>query len=129
MRKRVLLAASVVLSMPLAFVFIGSSVAGRVVCDPLCAPSYDAPRKDNNHRGQGLRHANDVAGEHGFKGRDNARLKQDTHRPGGSGVPDPTPAPVPVPVPAPTTTTTTTDTNTVTDPVLNTGTFPLGGGL
>jgi hypothetical protein len=141
MRKRLLLAASVVLSIPLVFVFVRPSVAGQVVCNPLCAPTFDAPssadnhrghRKDNDHRGQGLRHANDVAGEHGFEGRDNARLKQDAHRPGGSGVPDPTPvpAPVPVPAPAPTPDPTTTGTTTVTDPTLTSPpTITLSGGL
>lgn len=105
MFKRTMVAASAVLSLPLIFSGVGVGVAQNVVCDPHCSPTYGNSTSDS-HRGQGLRHANDVAGDHGFEGRDNARRKQDAHRPGGSGVPDPTPAPVPVPPP---TTTTTTD--------------------
>src|SRR5512147_3177724 len=105
MIKVAVVAASAVLSLPLIFSGVGVGMAQNVVCDPHCSPTYGNSTSDS-HRGQGLRHANDVAGDHGFEGRDNARRKQDAHRPGGSGVPDPTPAPVPVPPP---TTTTTTD--------------------
>jgi hypothetical protein len=97
MLKRALLAASAAISIPL--IFSGVSLAQQVVCNPLCSPGYNHSNSADDHRGQGLRHANDVAGKHGFEGRDNARLKQDAHRPGGSGVPDPTPVPPPVPPP------------------------------
>src|SRR5512147_151088 len=100
MIKVALVAASAVLSLPLIVSGVGVSMAQQVICNPHCSPTYGNSTSDS-HRGQGLRHANDVAGEHGFEGRDNARQKQDAHRPGGSGVPDP--APVPVPVPTPTT--------------------------
>jgi hypothetical protein len=101
MLKRVLFAASAAISIPL--IFSGVSLAQQVVCNPLCSPGYNHSNSADNNRGQGLRHANDVAGDHGFDGRDNARQKQDAHRPGGSGVPDPTPVPPPVidPVPLP----------------------------
>jgi hypothetical protein len=105
MIKVALVAASAVLSLPLIFSGVGVSVAQQVICNPHCSPTYGNSTSDS-HRGQGLRHADDVAGEHGFEGRDNARQKQDAHRPGGSGVPAPTPVPVPPPVtpppPAPT---------------------------
>ena len=94
MCRRILLAVAVVLSG--SSMFVGPSTAQQVVCNPHCSPAYE------DHRGQGLRNANDVAGEHGFEGRDNARQKQDAHRPGGSGVPDPNPpAPPPADVPPP----------------------------
>ena len=93
MYKWKLITASAVLSTPL--IFLGVSVAQQVVCNPLCTPGYNNPRVDGSHRGQGLRNANEVAGEHGFEGRDNARQKQDAHRPGGSGVPDSAPPPPP----------------------------------
>ena len=101
MLKRVLLAASAAISIPL--IFSGVSLAQQVVCNPLCSPGYNHSTSADAHRGKGLMNANDVAGDHGFKGRDNARQKQDAHRPGGSGVPDPTPVPPPVidPVPPP----------------------------
>ena len=99
MYKWKLVTASAVLSIPL--IFSGVSMAQQVVCNPLCSPGYNNPRVDGNHRGQGLRNANEVAGEHGFEGRDNARRKQDTHRPGGSGVLDPAPPPPAPPPPAP----------------------------
>lgn len=97
MYKWKLVTVSAVLSMPL--IISGVSVAQQVVCNPLCTPGYNKPRIDGNHRGQGLTNANEVAGEHGFNGRDNARLKQDAHRPGGSGVSDPAPPPPPPPTP------------------------------
>jgi hypothetical protein len=97
MLTRVLLAASAALAIP--FIFSGVSLAQQVVCNPLCSPAYNHSRSADDHRGQGLRHANEVAGEHGAEGRDNARRKQDAHRPGGSGVPDPTPVVVVPPVP------------------------------
>lgn len=96
MIKGKLVAASAVLSIPL--IVSGVGVAQQVICNPHCSITYGNSTSDD-HRGQGLRQANDVAGEHGFEGRDNARLKQDAYRPGGSGVPDPTPPPPP---PAPT---------------------------
>ena len=101
MLKRILLAASAAISIPL--IFSGVSLAQQVVCNPLCSPGYNHSTSADAHRGKGLMNANDVAGDHGFKGRDNARQKQDAHRPGGSGVPDPTPVPPPVidPVPPP----------------------------
>ena len=104
MIKVALVAASAVLSLPLIVSGVGVSVAQQVICNPHCSPTYGNSTSDS-HRGQGLRHANDVAGEHGFEGRDNARQKQDAHRPGGSGVPAPTPVPVPPPVTPPTPTT------------------------
>jgi hypothetical protein len=97
MLTRVLLAASAALAIPL--IFSGVSLAQQVVCNPLCSPAYNHSKSADDHRGQGLRHANEVAGEHGAAGRDNARRKQDAHRPGGSGVPDPTPVVVVPPVP------------------------------
>jgi hypothetical protein len=63
--------------------------AGAVVCDPLCAP----PKANANGDVRGLNRANAVAGE-GHHGRDNAAVKQDLHKPGGSGVVQ-TPPPVP----------------------------------
>ncbi len=104
MFKRTLIAASAVFSIPLMLSGVCVAQQQQVVCNPLCSPTSGNITSDS-HRGQGLRHANEVAGEHGYQGRDNARLKQDTHRPGGSGVPDPTPVPVPPPStepPAPT---------------------------
>jgi hypothetical protein len=52
------------------------------VCDPHCAPTT------SNQGGAvtGLNRANEVAGDHGRRGRDNAAAKQDLHKPGGSGV-------------------------------------------
>jgi hypothetical protein len=89
MLKRVLFASSVALAIPL--IFSGLSQAQQVVCNPLCSPAYNHSKSADDHRGQGLRHANEVALTHGAEGRDNARLKQNAHRPGGLGVPDPTP--------------------------------------
>jgi len=104
MYKRVLCAAVVALSIPL--IFSGTSWAQQVVCKPDCSPDYSVGKDkdkgksyDDHHRGKGLRHANDVAGEHGYRGRDNARWKQDRHRHGGSGVPAPTSVPAPEPDP------------------------------
>ncbi len=105
MCRRTLVAASAVLSIPL--IFSGMVMAQQqVVCNPVCAPtSSHSPGNatSDSHRGQGLMNANERAGDHGAQGRDNARVKQDLHRPGGSGVPDPTPVPPPpvVPPPAP----------------------------
>jgi hypothetical protein len=102
MLKRTLIATSAVLST--ALILSGVSVAQQVICNPVCSPTRsNSPGNSTSdrHRGQGLRNANEVAGDHGFQGRDNARMKQDAHRPGGSGVPDPTPVPVPVPLPPP----------------------------
>jgi len=73
------------------------------VCDPHCSPSQ------SNKGGElrGLNRANEVAGEHGQHGRDNAAAKQDLHKPGGSGVSTPPPVPpppvLPPPVPPPVT--------------------------
>jgi hypothetical protein len=73
------------------------------VCDPHCSPSQ------SNKGGElrGLNRANEVAGEHGQHGRDNAAEKQDLHKPGGSGVSTPPPVPpppvLPPPVPPPVT--------------------------
>lgn len=91
MLKRVLLAASAAISIPL--IFSGVSLAQQVVCNPLCSPAYNNPRSDGNHRAQGLTRADDVAGVHGSHGRENAKLK--------SGYVDPTP-PAPTPPPPPT---------------------------
>src|SRR5690242_14799896 len=68
------------------------------VCDPHCAPTT------SNQGGAvtGLNRANEVAGDHGQRGRDNAAAKQDLHKPGGSGVSTPPPDPPP-PVPPPVT--------------------------
>jgi len=68
------------------------------VCDPHCSPSQ------SNKGGElrGLNRANEVAGEHGQHGRDNAAEKQDLHKPGGSGVSTPPPV-LPPPVPPPVT--------------------------
>ena len=101
MRRKILAAASAVLSIPL--ICSGMVMAQQqVVCTPVCAPTHsNSPGNatSDSHRGQGLRNANEHAGDHGFHGRDNARVKQDLHKPGGSGVPDPTPVPTPVPPP------------------------------
>lgn len=105
MKKGKLVAASAVFSIPL--IFSGMAVAQQVICNPHCSPTYgnstsDDHRQNEAHRGEGLRNANEVAGEHGFEGRDNARLKQDERRPGGSGIIiEPPPPPPPAPVPAP----------------------------
>jgi hypothetical protein len=97
MCRRTLAAASALLSIPL--IFSGMVMAQQqVVCNPVCAPTHsNSPGNatSDSHRGQGLRNANEHAGDHGFQGRDNARVKQDLHKPGGSGVPDPTPVPPP----------------------------------
>ena len=106
MCKRVLCAAVVALSISLTF--SGASWAQQVVCKPDCSPDYsvgkDKDKGKHHDNGKGLNHANQVANGHGDRGRDNARLKQDRHRPGGSGVPAPTvpgtevpPTPVPEP--------------------------------
>ena len=102
MYKRVLCAAVFALSIPL--IFSGTSWAQQVTCKPDCSPEHSMGKDkgksyDDHNRGKGLRHANRVAGEHGEKGRDNARWKQDRHRHGGSGVPAPTPVPAPEPPP------------------------------
>jgi hypothetical protein len=101
MCRRTLAAASAVLSIPL--LFSGMVLAQQqVVCDPVCAPTQTGNSTSDSHRGQGLRNANEHAGDHGFQGRDNARVKQDAHRPGGSGVPNPNPVPPPpAPLPPP----------------------------
>jgi hypothetical protein len=52
------------------------------VCDPHCSPS----QSNKGGEVRGLNRANEVAGEHGQYGRDNAAAKQDLHKPGGSGV-------------------------------------------
>ncbi len=88
-----IITASIALSIPLA-ISSGVSVAQQVVCDPHCSPAYE------DHRGEGLENANTKADVHGYDGRYNAQLKQNEHRPGGSGVDqDPNP-------PAPTSTST-----------------------
>jgi len=119
MCKRVLCAAVVALSISLTF--SGASWAQQVVCKPDCSPDHSVGKDkdkgkgkhhDNHRHGKGLNHANHVADGHGDRGRDNARWKQDRHRPGGSGVPAPTvpgtevpptiePETVPPPVPEP----------------------------
>lgn len=66
------------------------------VCDPHCSPS----QSNKGGEVRGLNRANEVAGEHGQHGRDNAAEKQDLHKPGGSGVSTPPPVPPP-PVPPP----------------------------
>ena len=73
--------------------------AAQAVCDPHCSPKSN---KGGDVRG--LNRANEVAGEHGQQGRDNAAEKQDLHKPGGSGVVSAPPPPPPVtqPPPAPT---------------------------
>jgi hypothetical protein len=105
MCRRMLAVASAVLSIPL--VVSGMVMAQQhVVCNPVCAPTHtNSPGNStsDSHRGQGLMNANEQAGDHGAQGRDNARVKQDLHRPGGSGVPNPTPVPPPVVLPPPTT--------------------------
>lgn len=75
--------------------------AAQAVCDPHCSPKSN---KGGDVRG--LNRANEVAGEHGQHGRDNAAEKQDLHKPGGSpGVvsapPPPPPVTPPPPVPTP----------------------------
>ena len=64
-------------------------VAGQAqaVCDPYCSP-----KSNKGGEVRGLDRANDVAGEHGQKGRDNAAAKQGI-------VPTQLPAPTPVPPP------------------------------
>jgi hypothetical protein len=52
------------------------------VCDPHCSPS----QSNKGGEVRGLNRANEVAGDHGQQGRDNAAAKQDLHKPGGSGV-------------------------------------------
>lgn len=104
MYKRVLCAAVVALSIPL--MFSGVSLAQQVACKPDCSPEHSMGKDkgksyDDHNRGKGLRNANHAADGHGDRGRDNARLKQDRHRHGGSGVPDPTPVPPPIVVPPP----------------------------
>jgi len=73
------------------------------VCDPHCSPS----QSNKGGEVRGLNRANEVAGEHGQHGRDNAAEKQDLHKPGGSGVSTPPPVPPPTvpppPVPPPVT--------------------------
>jgi hypothetical protein len=73
------------------------------VCDPHCSPS----QSNKGGEVRGLNRANEVAGEHGQHGRDNAAEKQDLHKPGGSGVSTPPPVPpppvLPPPVPPPVT--------------------------
>lgn len=99
MCRRTLAAASAALAIPL--IFSGMAMAQQqVVCTPVCAPTHsNSPGNatSDSHRGQGLMNANEHAGDHGFQGRDNARVMQDLHKPGGSGVPDPTPLPLPPP--------------------------------
>ena len=69
---------------------------GAVVCDPHCAPA----KSNQGGAVTGLTRANEVAGDHGQQGRDNAAAKQDLHKPGGSGVSTP-PSDPPPPVPPP----------------------------
>jgi len=73
------------------------------VCDPHCSPS----QSNKGGEVRGLNRADEVAGEHGQHGRDNAAEKQDLHKPGGSGVSTPPPVPpppvLPPPVPPPVT--------------------------
>lgn len=68
--------------------------ASQAVCDPHCSP-----KSNSGGDVRGLNRANDVAGDHGDKGRDNAEAKQDLHKPGGSGVVSAPPPPPPVPPP------------------------------
>lgn len=68
------------------------SGAAQAVCDPHCSP-----KANKGGEVRGLNRANEVAGEHGQHGRDNAAAKQDLHKPGGSGVVS-TPPAVPPPV-------------------------------
>lgn len=86
MFKRAILTAGVVLSTCL--ILSGMSWAQQVECKPLCfltaSSSNNGNFTVNDHQGQGQRRADDVAGEHGSEGRDNARQKQDAHRARGA---------------------------------------------
>ncbi len=68
----------------------------QAVCDPHCSP-----KANKGGEVRGLNRANEVAGEHGQHGRDNAAEKQDLHKPGGSGVVSTPPPPPPVTPPPP----------------------------
>ena len=96
------LTAIVVLSAPQGF--SGLNWAGNAECKSLCVLTASSQssggHREGGQQGQGLNRANDVGKDHGSGGRDNARQKQDAHRPGGSGVsvpvPDSTSASAPV---------------------------------
>ena len=103
MYKRAFLTAGVVLSTCLSF--SGASGAQQMECKPLCfftASSNGSNRTEGHYQGQGQRRADDVAGDHGSEGRDNARRKQENHRSrGGSGVSEPSSADTSHPPPDP----------------------------
>lgn len=84
----------------LALVFIGVfavSVLLPVPAQAVCRPNCLDLNKNKGGEASGLNRANDMAGEHGQHGRDNAAAKQELHKKGGSNAP---PAPQP-PVPPP----------------------------
>ena len=85
----------------LAFVIAGVFSAFVLMPGPagaVCRPHCLDPNKNKGGDVRGLNRANDVAGEHGQHGRENAAAKQDLHKKGGSGVEVP---PVPPPVTPP----------------------------
>lgn len=89
-----------IVAMSAALILLGLSSAYAVECAHCVLVAGSSNQGSaSDHPGQGLRRANDAAGQHGFDGRDNARQKQDTHRPGGSGVPAPQTTQTPPPVP------------------------------
>ena len=87
-----------VVTLSTTLILSGLSPVHAAECAPHCVliagsnAQGSGGRSDGDHRGQGLRRANDIAGQQGSEERDNARLKQDAYRPGGSGVPTPSSA-------------------------------------
>lgn len=91
---------SAIVAMSAALILLGLSSAHAVDCAHcVLTAGSSAQSSAADHRGQGLRRANEIAGQHGSQGRDNARQKQDAYRPGGSGVPAPQSTQTPPPVP------------------------------
>lgn len=98
MMTRIFRSATVAMSATL--ILLGLSSAHALDCAHcVLTAGSNAQGSSAEHRGQGLRRANEIAGQHGFQGRDNARQKQDAYRPGGSGVPAPQSTQTPPPVP------------------------------